>query len=294
MREVSFHVIRKEAGLFCRISSSVRLWWELEEPKGPKGSHTHHLAEGLSAWSCWSCNQSTVSALHAVKGWEDLLSLAEWRLTGAYLFGSTSPTFLVAETEQEQQGPCGKELDEGGPHVQRCAKHARGAWPVGHNEVQGGWKQAGEEAGFTARVGVKHGLLHELHTAGKMYDIRYTPTDQNLRDLTPILADISLTHPFIGNAVDRDRWGTYQRKNLSQRAQSKSLKHAWAENVHGVVPFVSDTLGSMAGESAATLCLFAWCQAELEAEFFAEDWGNGARTDDGTSVLMEASKRDLR
>ena len=30
-------VIRKEAGLFCRTSSSVRLWWELEEPKGPKG-----------------------------------------------------------------------------------------------------------------------------------------------------------------------------------------------------------------------------------------------------------------
>ena len=34
----SYHVIRKEAGLFCRTSSSVRLCWELEEPKGPKGS----------------------------------------------------------------------------------------------------------------------------------------------------------------------------------------------------------------------------------------------------------------
>ena len=32
-----YHVIRKEAGPFCRTSSSVRLWWELEEPKGPKG-----------------------------------------------------------------------------------------------------------------------------------------------------------------------------------------------------------------------------------------------------------------
>ena len=32
----------------------------------------------------------------------------------------------------------------------------------------------------------------------------------------------------IGNAVDRDRWGTYQGKNLSQRAQFKSLKRAWA------------------------------------------------------------------
>ena len=33
----SYHVIRKEAGLFCRISSSVRLWWEFKEPTGPKG-----------------------------------------------------------------------------------------------------------------------------------------------------------------------------------------------------------------------------------------------------------------
>ena len=33
-----YHVIRNEAGPFCRASSSVRLRWELEEPKGPKGS----------------------------------------------------------------------------------------------------------------------------------------------------------------------------------------------------------------------------------------------------------------
>jgi hypothetical protein len=30
-------VIRKEAWPSCRISSGVRLCWELEEPKGPKG-----------------------------------------------------------------------------------------------------------------------------------------------------------------------------------------------------------------------------------------------------------------
>ena len=31
------HVIRKEAWSFYRTRSSVRLCWELEEPKGPKG-----------------------------------------------------------------------------------------------------------------------------------------------------------------------------------------------------------------------------------------------------------------
>ena len=31
------NVIRKEAWLFCRTSSGVRLCWELEEPKGPQG-----------------------------------------------------------------------------------------------------------------------------------------------------------------------------------------------------------------------------------------------------------------
>ena len=30
-------MIRKEALLFCRTSSGVRLCWGLEEPKGPKG-----------------------------------------------------------------------------------------------------------------------------------------------------------------------------------------------------------------------------------------------------------------
>ena len=32
------NVIRKEAWLFCRTTSVVRLCWELEERKGPKGS----------------------------------------------------------------------------------------------------------------------------------------------------------------------------------------------------------------------------------------------------------------
>ena len=106
---------------------------------------------------------------------------------------------------------------------------------------------------------VKYGLPCELHPAGRICDILYTPNNRNLRSLIPLLAVISLTHPFIGNAVDRDRWGTYQGKNLSQRAQFKRPKHAWAENVQVVVLSVSDTLGSMSGESAATPCLFAWC-----------------------------------
>jgi len=69
------------------------------------------------------------------------------------------------------------------------------------------------------------------------------------------------------------------------------LKHAWAESDHIVAPFVSDTLGSMSGESAVTLCLFAWCQAVQATEFFVEDWGDGAGADNGNNALVEASKR---
>ena len=154
------------------------------------------------------------------------------------------------ETEKAWQCPCGKELNEGGHHVQRCAKHARGAWLVGHNAVQGAWKQAGRRlaspqesmwrtasrVNCTQLAGSAHGwqnMRHPLHSQ--------SPEPQGV---TPILADISLTQPFIGNAVDRDRWGTYQGKNLIQRALLKSLKHGWAENEHVVVPSVSDTLGS--------------------------------------------------
>ena len=74
----------------------------------------------------------------------------------------------------------------------------------------------------------------------------------------------------------------------------KRLKHAWAESDHIVAPFVSDTLGSMTGESAVTLRLFAWCQAVQETEFFVEDWRDGAGADIGNSALVEASKCALR
>jgi len=73
----------------------------------------------------------------------------------------------------------------------------------------------------------------------------------------------------------------------------KRLKHELAESDHIVAPFVSDTLGSMSGESAVTLCLFAWCQTVQETEFFLEDWGDGAGADNGNSALVEASKRAL-
>ena len=53
------------------------------------------------------------------------------------------------------------------------------------------------------------------------------------------------------------------------------LKHAWVESDHIVMPFVSDTLGSMTGESAVALCMLAWCQAVQETHFFMEDWGDG-------------------
>ena len=55
--------------------------------------------------------------------------------------------------------------------------------------------------------------------------------------------------------------------------------------------FVSDTLESMTRESAVTMCLFSWCQAVQETEFFVEDWGDGAGADNGNSALVEASKR---
>ena len=74
----------------------------------------------------------------------------------------------------------------------------------------------------------------------------------------------------------------------------KPLKHAWAESDHIVVPVVSDTLGSMTGESAVTLCLFAWFQAVLNTEFFVEDGGGGGGADNGNSALVEASNRALR
>jgi hypothetical protein len=59
-----------------------------------------------------------------------------------------------------------------------------------------------------------HGLPREFHITGRIYDILNIPDYQNLRGLTPILADISRTHPFVENAVSREQWSTYQGKGL--------------------------------------------------------------------------------
>jgi hypothetical protein len=228
---------------------------------------------------------SCQAALYAVTGWEDSLSFQEWRLTGTYLFGFTTPTFLSAGTEKERLSFCGKQPDEGGHHVQCCAKQTRGAWLVGHNAVQAVWKQAGEEAGFIAQFDAVQGLSREfLH---HRQDLRYSLHSRSSESagLTPILADISMTHPFVGNAVNREQGATYQGKGLCHKVQMKRLKHAWAKSDHTVVPCVSDALGSMTGESAVTLC-----QAVQEMECFVEDWGDGAGADNGNSALVEASK----
>jgi hypothetical protein len=101
----------------------------------------------------------------------------------------------------------------------------------------------------------------------RICEILFTPDHQNRWGLTPIVADISLTHPFVGNAVDREQWDSLPtRERDCQRAQVKRLKQAWAESSPIVVPLVSDTLGSMTGKSAVTLCLFAPCRAVKETE----------------------------
>ena len=73
-----------------------------------------------------------------------------------------------------------------------------------------------------------------------------------------------------------------------------ALQSTWAENEYGVVPFVSDTLGSMSWESAATLRMFVWCHARLEAELFVKDWGDVDWANHGASALAEALKRSFR
>ena len=55
------------------------------------------------------------------------------------------------------------------------------------------------------RADAAHCLPREFHTTGRICDISYTPDHQNLRGLAPILADISLTHPFVGNVVTGSR-----------------------------------------------------------------------------------------
>jgi len=55
--------------------------------------------------------------------------------------------------------------------------------------------EAGRGGGW---VDVAHGLPRELHTAGRICDILYTPNDQNLKGVTNIRANISLWQGLLG------------------------------------------------------------------------------------------------
>ena len=69
-----------------------------------------------------------------------------------------------------------------------------------------------------------------------------------------------------------------------QRAQIKSLDWKLPKRAK----HVSETLGSMPGESAEMLCLVYRCRAGLGAEVFVEDCGDDAGADNGASALVEA------
>ena len=75
-----------------------------------------------------------------------VVSFLEWRLTGTYLFGFTPPTIIVAKTEKERLCPGGQQLDEGGHHVQCCAKQrpsARAEFLKSYNYALGPTKCTG-------------------------------------------------------------------------------------------------------------------------------------------------------
>ena len=138
--------------------------------------------------------------------------------------------------------------------MQCCERHTRGAWLVVYNAVQAVWKHAGQKAGFTALIDAARGLPRKFYTTGTICDIIYIPDHHNLRGLTPILAD---SWEYGQQGAVGYLISTYQGKGLCQRAQMTRLKRAWAECDSIVVPFLSDTMGSMTGESAVSLCLFA-------------------------------------
>jgi hypothetical protein len=72
---------------------------------------------------------------------------------------------------------------------------------------------------------------------GQFYGLPSLKTDGSPRPNSSATLSM-MTHPFVGNAVDREQWGTYQGKGLCQRAHMKRLEHAWAESDRIVVPFV--------------------------------------------------------
>jgi len=62
-------LFRKEAGLFCRTSSSVRLWLELKQPNGPSSQfENNYFTEMCSGSQAGSYVRLTDFAYHSTLG----------------------------------------------------------------------------------------------------------------------------------------------------------------------------------------------------------------------------------
>ena len=96
-------MIRKEAGLFCRTSSSVRLWWELEESKGPKGDQTEDTScPPTPRRLCWErerlahCGNASLALSHFNLGFSLFRPLPNIR--GKFHKGGSNSGFLLLQS----------------------------------------------------------------------------------------------------------------------------------------------------------------------------------------------------
>ena len=63
-----FHVIREEAGLYCKTSCGVRLWWQIKEPNGPRNRQRTFQNHALPEVSCRRSNPSILACHRSSPG----------------------------------------------------------------------------------------------------------------------------------------------------------------------------------------------------------------------------------
>ena len=98
------NVIRKEAWLFCRSSSGVRLCWELEEPSGEKGADEFDVWLGILILMGISHNGNGTCQSRSKRLWLALVRLPRKALRGGISKVNFQETWSIFGDKRPQNG----------------------------------------------------------------------------------------------------------------------------------------------------------------------------------------------
>ena len=189
-----------------------------------------------------------------------------WQIFFCTATGHPNPGCVTAQ-RIDRKCKCGKRLDLDGHHLQTCTQHQAGTWTKVHDNIQRVWCDNADLANINAISDPK--TLPRPNDSDRHADIEFQTRTKTRR---AIVGDVSLVHPFIGDADDRTTWGTYKPKAMQQRSDDKNAKYLRFHNAlnYMFLPLVCTTLGAISDDALRLLFYLADGAATANFETIGE------------------------